>query len=491
MTDPARRPRPVTGKTPAPAPRPAAAPVRPTGKTPAPPPATRRPAAAPAPAPIPVEDDEPAPVRRSPVRRGPAESQELDPTTKKGLIAAGVLVVVAAVVWTIVHNKQAAEEEARQAVIKMVTDFKTDIEKVLNDEHADSAAIQAAIDRIDHEQDKWKDHSTESEIMSDRSRLVGKLEKNRLRAEYYDKFNKAKDAVEHSEAHTTKELRDTKLTLNELELNCDTYDPAHGAMIKDWKVKLDHLLVGKMRDEAKAFCAQSSTTPHQGLAAYAEAEDYVVAALIAAVKAKNKADEEAYKETYRALIAESDEYASKVITADFKNSIPWKDLLSGDMVARWSKSGSVPGFAVRIDNGVLTVNPPDPGSKQQGVAGIFDQRSDNLRNFALDMEFSVEGVVTVFFHVSPSPAPPDNRQSMTYDLVAKADGLKAGKKYNMVASFIGSDLRLEFPPIGDEDPIQAYEADRALMKLRKGGIAFLIPEGARLKVTRMRIKELR
>ena len=428
---------------------------------------------------------------RRPIRRGPAESEEIDPTTKKGLIAAGVMVVIASVVWIIVNNKKAAAEADRMKVVNMVKGFNDEIEVVVNNEHAEAELVQAALDRIEKEQDKWLGYSSESDIRGLKSRLTGKLDSIRRRKEYFDAYNAAKDAVENSGTRSTADLITTKQKLGELEGTAEQYDPAHPKQIKDWKVKLDQLLVAKMRDEAKTFAAQSSTTSHQGLAKYAEAEDYVIKAVYDAKKVKNKADEESYTQTYKDLLKESDEYAEKMITPEFKNSIPWKDLLIGDVATRWSKTTTVPGFACRIDSGVLSVSPPDPGSKQQGVAGIFDQKTDNLRFFEFDMEFAIEGVVTVFFHVSPSPAPPDNRQSHSYDLVAKENGLKANKKYNMHATYVGSTLTIDFPPIGDEDPIQQWTADPSWTKLRKGGIAFLIPEGARIKVTRMRIKELR
>jgi hypothetical protein len=244
-------------------------------------------------------------------------------------------------------------------------------------------------------------------------------------------------------------------------------------------------------NEAETVPAPSSMSPREGLAKYAQEEDRVRKALLDAKRAKNKADETEYTASYKALIAESDEYAHRVLTPEFIASVPWTDLLSGEMATRWSKSSSVPGFSCRIENGVMTVTPPDAGTKQQGVAGIFDQRTDDLRNFELDMEFAVEGTVTMFFHVSPAPQNPDNRQSHTFDLVAKDGALKPDRKYHMVAEFIGGALTIAFPPIGDQEPIATWSPDPSWVKLRRGGIAFLVPEGARLTVTRMRIKDLR
>jgi hypothetical protein len=244
-----------------------------------------------------------------------------------------------------------------------------------------------------------------------------------------------------------------------------------------------------MREEAKTFVAASSTTPRQGLAKYATAEDYVRKAIEDAKKSNNKADDAAYTEIYKGLLQDSDEYSQKVITPEFIESIPWKDLLGGEMATKWSTVPNVPGFSRRVENGTLTVSPPDPGGKLLGIVGILDQPTDNLRHFALDMDFTCEGSVTTYFHVAPPPGSPSNLQSETYELSAKDGGLKSGAKYNLVASYIGSNLVVQVT--GNDDSISPYRPDPRWSMRRKGGIAFVIPEGARLRVTKMRIKELR
>ncbi len=301
-----------------------------------------------------------------------------------------------------------------------------------------------------------------------------------------------KNAIESAESLSTSELSAARRSAESVELQAEKYGPEWPAKIRDLKVRIDHLCVTKTREEATAFAALPTTTPQQGLAKYAAAEDYVRNAVLAAMKARNKADADEFTATYKALVAESDAYAAKVVTPDFIRAVPWKDLLAPDMAARWSKSSRVPGFAMTIDDGVLTASPPDPGSKQLAMIGIFDQKTDDLRNFVLEMEFAVEGTVTMFFHLSPAPGFPDGRQSHSYDLVAGDNALKPGRKYAMQAVYVGSSLVVEFPTdTHADDDIAKWEADKSWAKLRKGGIAFLIPEGARLKITRMRIKELR
>ena len=476
MTDPTRRPNPAAGKTPAQ--RPASA-EKPQGARPAAAQQQRR--AAPAPAP------EPAPARR-PIRRADDQGVALDSTTKKGLIAAGVLLVIGAAIWIVINNKKDADAAAQKAIVDMVQGFKGEIEKVFKNDQATTPEIQAAIDRIDKETEKWQNRSTEPEIKTLKSRLIGKADDIKRREDFMAQFKAAKEIVDASDTKSSDDLRKAQQLLTDIEqIDSTRYGPDYPDQIKAMKTKIYKVLVGKLRTEAKQFAEASGTTPRQGLQKYAEAEDFIRKAMLDAKQAKS-ADLEPYTELYKGLLQESDEYTKRVVNKEFIESIPWKDLLSGDMASKWSKTTTVPGFACRIDNGILTVSPPDPGTKQQGVCGILDQKNDNLRHLMLDMEFSVDGVATMFFHVSPPPMNPDNRQSDTFDLSSKDGGLKPNEKYSLVATFIGTDLAIWFP---QNDEIQRYENSPGWTKLRRGGLAFLIPEGTRLRVTRMRIRELR
>ena len=489
MTDPTRRPNPNPGKQPArpqPAGRPAAAkPAAPAARPAA------RPAAQPAPAARArrVEDDPaPAPARSSVRRQASPGDEPLDATTKKGLIAAGIMVVVAAVVWIVISNQKATAKAIEDATSAMIQGFLKEIESVVKDESATEAAIEQAIKRIDTEQPKYMGYSSESAIISDRARLVGKLDTLKHRTEWLGQYKTAMDAVDGAATKSSDDLLNARKTLLDIRDQAETFGPPEAPeKIKAALLKIDHILVGKMREEAKSFTAASSTTPRQGLAKYATAEDYVRKAIEDAKKSNNKTDDAAYTEIYKGLLQDSDEYSQKVITPEFIESIPWKDLLADG--TKWSKVTNVAGFSCRVENGILTVSPPDAGSKLQGVAGILDQPGDNLRNFQLDMDFSCEGIVTTYFHVSPPPGSPNNLQSEAYDLTAKDGGLKAGAKYNLVANYVGSDLVIKVT--GNDDSFPEYRPNPSWAKRRRGGIAFLIPEGARLRVTKMRIRELR
>jgi hypothetical protein len=486
MTDPTRRPKPAGAGAPRPA---QPAPARPAAARPAAQPARPAPAPAPAPrgrvaAPAPADDDEPAPVRRQ-ARRGEPQDEALDATTKKGLIAAGVMVVVAAAVWIVIKNKQAEEEGQRVAYVKTLTDFRDKQKAVYDNTNATIEQMQAAIEDIDKHPELWKDKSTEGEITTMRSRLNGRIDELKRRKEFDESFKLAQDAVANAGAKSTDELRTAKQKLDEIEGSAGQWGSHYEGQIKDMKVKIDHILVRKMREEAKAFVA-TNPSPHVGLAKYATAEDYVRKAVEDAKKSGNKADDAEYTEIFKGLVQDSDEYSEKVINDEFKSAAPWRDLLADN--SKWSRTTNVPGFSFRLEGGVITCSPPDPGSGKEGVIGIMDQKADNLRHFILEMEFQIDGLATIYFHVPPPPMPPSNQTSEAFDMTSRGDGgLHKDEKYLMRVEYIGTKLVITWP----ENEVGRWEPNPSWAKRRSGGIALRIPEGTRFKVTRMKIKELR
>jgi hypothetical protein len=302
-------------------------------------------------------------------------------------------------------------------------------------------------------------------------------------------FAEAETVLESAMTKSSADIRAAHRLLIDLEtMDTARFGADYPERITAMKAKIVDALVAKLPAEAKTLSAAPGTTPSQGLAKYAEAEDYVRKALLDAKQARSPSYA-SYEETFRKLVVESDEYGKRVITKEFVETIPWKDLLDADMAKKWSRTTTVPGFACRIQEGVLTIEPPTAGSNIRGVCAVLDQKSDNLRHFMLDMEFEVDGLATVFFHVSPPPQNPDNRQSETFDLDGrKGSNLEPGERCNLIATYIGSDLAVSFP---QNSRIPRYENTPSWTKLRRGGIAFLIPEGTRLRITRMRLRDLR
>lgn len=335
-------------------------------------------------------------------------------------------------------------------------------------------------------------HSTEvvrPAVAPDRSHLGGKSGTLDEHDDFIRQLTEALATVGAADSTTSDVLVATKRKLLDLlpRVPADMSDASDDIAVAI--MNIDHALVPKMRNEANALCAISSTTRSEGLAKYAAAEDCVRKALEDAIKSRNKTDEAAYTPIYKSLLTESDAYTERVVTPAFIESIPWKDLLSTDMAANWSRTTNVPGFSFRIANGVLTTTPPDAGSKMIAVVGILDQREHNLRHLVLDMEFAVEGTVTMYLHVAPPPGSPNNLQSEAYDLQTGATGLTPGAKYTLAATYVGSDLDIKVT--GNSQSFTEYSQTSSWAKRRRGGIAFLLPEGARLTITRMRIKELR
>ncbi len=99
------------------------------------------------------------------------------------------------------------------------------------------------------------------------------------------------------------------------------------------------------------------------------------------------------------------------------------------------------------------------------------------------------GLVAAGVLVAVAPAPVD-RVSEAFDLSSKSGGLVAGLKYVMAVRYVGSGLHVGFPQEPKDDgPVERRPPPWSAR--RSGGIAFLVPEGTRPKVARMRLKDLR
>jgi hypothetical protein len=262
--------------------------------------------------------------------------------------------------------------------------------------------------------------------------------------------------------------------------------------------RIQRVPIDKVIDEAESLVASLATDAHSGLSVYAAAEDRLRDAVVEAKRAGKKKDDVELTALYRALLVVSDAYTARVVTPELIAATPWRDLLADP--TRWSKSNhrsgvlsspladELPALSFLLENGVLDCPPPDVGASKEGVIGVLDQGRADLRHFILEMDFQLDGLATLYFHVNPPPNPPIHQMSEAYDLTSVGDGaLHKDERYTMRVEYIGSILRISFP--GHDIP--PYQPNPSWSKRRVGGIAIRIPSGTRLKISRMRIKELR
>jgi hypothetical protein len=145
----------------------------------------------------------------------------------------------------------------------------------------------------------------------------------------------------------------------------------------------------------------------------------------------------------------------------------------------------VPGFEHRIEKGVLQIVGPDAASGKMGVMSIGDR--ELWRDFVLEFDFTLEkGKVDMYLRL-PKGASPDNTVEGVTLATQGENAFVAGETYSVELSMIGSTEiysvhAVEFKP--DEHQI-------SWTKARKGSILLAIPSNTSIKISKMRIRELR
>jgi hypothetical protein len=103
----------------------------------------------------------------------------LDGLTKASLVAAALMIVGGIAWWFVSHNKKSEEYIGPVDVGRMVRTFRSEIQAVVDDPKADAAKLDAALQRIETEQDKWADRSIDSDIREFETRLRTRLDELR------------------------------------------------------------------------------------------------------------------------------------------------------------------------------------------------------------------------------------------------------------------------------------------------------------------------
>lgn len=406
----------------------------------------------------------------------------LDATTKRGLVAAALLSVAVTVAWTFIHAKQLEE---RKAIQDRTDELKAFLARVggrswtwggewdraaLIDENADSGV-------------RWRGSPIEPEIVRVRAGLPRRVATSGPKRPPVPPPLAGPEPSEAIGGLSCQDLRDLRSALVQFHRDDVIAD---GRSAKDWIAEVDRRFVPKVVDEAVALA--KSHPDGTALARFAAAEDDVLSAIERATIARHEADADAFRRFYgAALLPASDDLAEAVLTPAFADSIRWRNLLAGEGAGTWSASHEVPGFSFAAERGVVTICRADEGPYSQAFAGIRDATGDRWRNVLVDMEFSIDGEATMYFHAPPPPGWPNCQQSETCQLGSKSQGRSAKETQELTASYIGS----RFVVCIDGCAIPRAQSAPSPAKRRWGGIAFDLRPGARLTITRLRIKVLR
>lgn len=393
-----------------------------------------------------------------------------------GWIVCGVLAVIALGVWWRVQAKRSAEEAAVAAHQKEVNDFAT---KMRGFDLTNLVLATEAIALAESQKPLWEDSAITSDIGSIVAKAKTNIESARDRKELELRMTAAEEGIQNAASKTPKEIAQIRRTLQELENKADSMGPEFKARVAASKSGIDRTYVIRLHDDAKATAAKGPSEGRAALAAYTLAEDEVLKLFEAALRSKNKEAEEYYRQHFKDIITESDLIATALFTPEVIEKVPWKDLLSSEFAKSWANDG-LKGF--RIENGALQAVGPEIGAGKIGIMSIGDR--EQWRDFEIDAEFTlVAGTGHFFFRLGKRT---DNAGE-SYSIAPGEGGFKLGEKYGAKATFIGSKISITW----SSADVAPYEVDTIWSRIRKGAFGMTLTEGSEIKLTRLRIRELR
>jgi hypothetical protein len=413
----------------------------------------------------------------------------LDQSAKIGLMASGGLAIIVLLVVFFVMRKKADEREALTAYENEVKELYQQMSKLDVAQEADARRlIQTAKDR----EGRWKDHELAPQIQTLIVRAAASLESGKERREALTAFTDIENQLADPSKLTPEAIGDLRRRLAELEAKITMEGDEYLKRYTAARVGADKAYVNGLVAVAQTLAQESPSNPRPALQKMQTAEDEARKALDQAYLEKDTELQEYYADLYRKVIAESDKLATALFTDKTNEALPWVDYLSDEKAKLPPEQGgwnatTVRGFSAVPENGVLQIVGPDADAGQIAIVAIGDKEA--WRNFELDIEFTIEkGNMDVFFRMGRTA----NANTVNFPLMSEGDNknLVAGRKYQARMRMLGSRITVKF---ADEDIDTPPPKDEQVTwaKTRKGAIAFLVPPGARVKVTKFQVRELR
>ncbi|MFN0242209.1 MAG: hypothetical protein ACKVWV_04890 [Planctomycetota bacterium] len=394
-----------------------------------------------------------------------------------GWIACVVLLSIAGGLALRAKMKRDAAAEAIAAYKASQDEFRAKLAKY---EVSDLKQASEAIAYADEKRALWADEAWANDISSRVAKARTNIDLARERKELEERLLVVEETIQNAATRPPDEVAKVRRTLGDLELNADKVSPEFKARVQTARAVVDKTIATRLHDEARAIAAKGPNDQRAALTAYTKAEDEALRLFEESIRRKTKENEDFYKAKYREIIAESDALATAIFTPEVVDKAQWKDLLSTEAAKGWQHDG-LADFGV--GNGQLRAVGLPPGAGKTGIMSVGDR--EQWRDFVLDAEFIIEaGSSNFFFRLG-------RRADNTVENFELATGpgapLKAGESYGMQATFIGSKLSLTF----STSEINPYEIESSWSRSRKGAFGITVPEGSTIKITKLKIRELR
>jgi hypothetical protein len=398
-----------------------------------------------------------------------------------GWIVAGGMLLIAGIVYFVVHGKKVAADEALAADFAMVKNFIDDLQKL--DAHK-STDIEKGLALLEDSanDNKWKVQTYSAYDKATQWRGTAQRER-----EHQKQIKELQDGMADLEAicgnagsRTSEDLAKARRRINEYTVQGADLDEAFKLRVARASMCIDKAYVTKLRDDAKAMAAKGPAEGKNALTAFGKAEDEVTRMLDDAIKGhKPQEVVDFYMGELKAIIPESDAVVAQVFTPEVIEKTPWTDLLAESQKANW-QNDAFKGW--QIKDGVLQGVGPDLDSKKIAIMSVNDNLP--MRDFVMECEFTlVKGEATFYFRLGGSV---NNAMNMNVSTTGGTP-FKAGQPNTTTVEMIGSKFKMTF---GDGEH-NAFEDEMRMSVRRKGSIGIAVPPGSEIRVTKLRVKILR
>jgi hypothetical protein len=327
--------------------------------------------------------------------------------------------------------------------------------------------------------DLWRGGPDELEIGNMLARARAIIDAEKERGEVREQYATVQAKLASVNNLSSEEIGAIQRRLGELLRKDSLMGPEFTKQVDASATVAKHAYADALVSEASSAAAGGIEPKRASLPKYAKAEDELLAMFEAAHNAKDP-EEKWYQDRYQRIITESDAISKELFTPEAIKKAPLRDLLTAD--TKWNPVKDLEGFTFNLDRGVAHIA-NSATAKFEGVVSVGDL--DYWRDFALEMEFTlVKGKADVYLRLGRRA---DSRVYMfTLDTEGR-DALVAGQQYRAEVTFIGSTASVNIKAEG----VSPRTDEVFWGKSRKGAIGFVIPAGAELNISQMRIRVLR
>jgi hypothetical protein len=390
-------------------------------------------------------------------------------------LALVMLLVAGGVVW-VVLGKRAKDEAIQQAHRDEVAAFYTTFMAIdITTEEGCTQAIAFA----DEKRSLWEPEDIAPEVQSRYAKAKTTLDLLVEKKSLLERLAQVEATLGDPSAVPADQLLEIRRVIDDLEAKGSVIGTEALARLGTARGLADKAYATRLLEEARASAAAEGG--RAALTKFARAEEEIYKILEKAARAKAET-QPFYQDLYQSAIKDSDALAASVFDEAAIEGTPWRDLLASTESANWL-APALQGFEHRLENGTLHLIGPAPEAGARGIISIGDK--EQWRDFVVDFEFTIQkGSFEMYFRLGPSLQ--DKTQWIEYGVDDSVKTPKnAGEKYSTTISVIGSTF------VWTEEGLAAPEDQIHWSFRRKGAVGIVVPEGAEVIFTKMRIRVLR